>query len=147
MNTATAEPSTSEAFTVTRIRVDRRMAFLRRHIRGNMKDVITFENVVYDTMGRLCAAYRGGYWEFFDVSNGAFFMVPNGYASMDIEVDGNGFHGAMNPNAAGIVVTLMALSALACHRSENERFADGFHNLRDYVLTRDDREQILRAID
>lgn len=147
MNTATAEPSTSEAFTVTRITVPRRMAFLPRHIRGNMKDALTFEFTVYDTMNRICEAYHGGYWEFFDVSNGAFFMVPNVHTAMDIEVDGNGFRGAMNPDAAGIVATLMALSALSCRRPENEHFAEGFHNLRDYVLTRDDREQILRAID
>lgn len=143
MNTATVE-----SFVVTPIKGSRRSTFLPRHIHGNIMKAITFENTVYGVMSRICAAYSGGSWDFFEVSNGAFFMAPAERAtSVEISVADNYFRDEMTPTAAGIVATLMALSNMAFRHEEDEHLSEAFHSLRDYAVTREDSGLIMRAID
>ena len=45
------------------------------------------EGNIYGWMKEICASYSGGYWDMWEVSNGAFFMVPplkkEGYLTRD----------------------------------------------------------------
>lgn len=143
MNTATVE-----SFVVAPVKGSRRSTFLPRHIHGNIMKAISFENTVYGVMNRICPTYDGGSWDFFEVSNGAFFMAPAAFTTpVEITVADNYFRGEMTPAAAGIVATLMALSSMAFSHEEDERLSEAFHSLRDYASTREDSGLIMRAID
>jgi hypothetical protein len=70
------------------------------------------ERRVYDFMSEFAGAYSGGSWNFFELSNGGFYMRPPD-DSYEIRVDSNGFHGRMSADAAGIAACLFAFSQLS----------------------------------
>ena len=107
---------------------------------------LSFENTVYNMMGHYCTNYAGGYWEFYTLSNGGFYMAPDQSQPMTIIVDGNGFSGELSADAAGVFITLMALNQFAW-RSRDERFADLFYQLHEFALNHTEANAILRAID
>lgn len=142
----------SQEITATRVGDDERMDFLpgafgtRLFMRGEM--------AVYGWMGRLCAAYRGGFWDFFTLSNGGFYMAPQVADGRALPIvlggEGNGYAGEMSADAAGIVVTLMTLSHLAFESlsdDDQERVVLAFHRLREYAQTHAESRKILAAID
>lgn len=49
---------------------------------------------------RLSEDYNGGFWNFYTLTNGGFYMAPAGDKRMRLEVDGNGFSGEMSADAA-----------------------------------------------
>lgn len=148
MMAAEAAPADAgESFVVTQVPDNRRSSFLPRHIHGALMKVITFENTVYGIMSRICRSYQGGFWTFHEVSNGAFFMAPSFKEPVEIVVADNGFSGTLDPQAAGVVVTLMALSEMSFRYEDDERLSDAFHALRDYARSRDDFALIFGAID
>ena len=63
-------------------------------------------------MGRTCADYQGGLWQFYELSNGGFFMTLDRDEPMRLCWPDNYFEGQTSPEAAGIGITLMALSIL-----------------------------------
>src|ERR1022692_1022899 len=77
------------------------------------------ENAVFDWMGKLSEDYNGGFWNFYTLSNGGFYMAPAGRDVMQISVDGNGFDGTLSADAAGIVATIFALDYVT-HLSRQE---------------------------
>ncbi|MGL4757192.1 MAG: antirestriction protein [Aeromonadaceae bacterium] len=105
------------------------------------------ETNIYGWLSRICATYQGGYWDMWEVSNDAFFMVPpaidEGYK---LSIDSNGFEGVLSAHAAGVVVCLFAY----CHVwgiTGDDRFANLYHALREYALTLDEYSLIFQAID
>jgi hypothetical protein len=105
------------------------------------KACVRFERLVYLFADQLCSEYTGGFWEFYLLSNGAFYMTPPD----DMEVSAaNGFTGRMSADAVGIVVSLYAASALA---EQSDRGIDAFHRLREFALDHPESSAIFRAID
>ena len=72
------------------------------------RHMLTVEGRIYDCMSQFSAAYSGGCWRFFELANGGFYMSPPDEA-YDIRIDGNGFHGRMSADAAGITVCLFTV--------------------------------------
>ena len=107
---------------------------------------LAFENSVFDSLGTLAEAYRGGFWEFYELSNGGFYMAPEQERNLRIVVPGNGYEGELSPDAAGIVACLFAFNAMAW-RFREDRHVNLYHWLRDYALDHDESGEILRAID
>lgn len=103
------------------------------------------ENAIYQFMEQLCDQYNGGYWEFYALSNGGFYMAPAMGNSLKIAWSGNYFEGSMTAQAAGIVACLFAYSYAAMKGSEEA--SEMFHRLRDYVYHHEERDLIFRAID
>lgn len=99
---------------------------------------------VYDWMAALCSTYRGGYWHYYELSNGGFYMAPECSERMRLAVQGNGFDGAMSADAAGVVACLFAFCQLA---GKEDRFIDLYHQLRDFVGDHPESRSIFRAID
>ena len=103
---------------------------------------------VYAWIDRLSPEYRGGQWRLHELSNGGFWMHPD-IPRLKIEWQGNGFEDTVSGEVAGVVACLFCF----CHLTEvsrgdqAERFAEYYHNLRDYALTRADHVMILQAID
>ena len=119
-----------------------RLAFLPRHFGRQM---MTFETAVYAQMQALSADYAGGFWEFYDLTNGGCFMAPRG---VPLRVAApNDFDETMEAETAGIVATLYALSLLSFKYQWVETFATRFLQLRDFALDHPQARAILRAID
>jgi hypothetical protein len=102
---------------------------------------------VYAHLENLCADYRGGYWNFLDLSNGGCYLAPSESRGYRILVEGNGFSGNLDAECAGIVATLFALSHLSMRFPSNGRLAERFHQLRDFACEHPDGNLIMAAID
>ncbi|MEB2558809.1 antirestriction protein [Burkholderia cenocepacia] len=104
------------------------------------------EAYVFDWARRLCSTYNGGHWQFFRVSNGAFYLAPEIAAPVSVRWNLNSYEGSMGVEAFGIVVTLFAL----CHMAEtfgDEAYVERYHLLRDFAATHPEYREIFRAID
>lgn len=105
------------------------------------------EGNIYGWLKYICEFYSGGYWEMWEVSNGAFFMVPpaidGGY---NLSIDSNGFEGVLSAYAAGVVTCLFAYCYM-WEMTDDDKFASLYHSLREYALTLDESSLILSAID
>jgi hypothetical protein len=53
------------------------------------------EALVYGWLEQLSEDYTGGFWDFYTLSNGGFYMAPSGDKRFDIDVSGNGFTGEL----------------------------------------------------
>ncbi|MEX6120360.1 antirestriction protein [Providencia hangzhouensis] len=113
---------------------------------------IAFENAIFNWMDRNALAYNGGFWDFFKLSNGGFYMQPpKGY----MITSPNGFMDDVTAQEAGIIVTLMMLSHFSFvtyekgQQEDCERISAYFHQLRDFIFTLPPESQtkILNAID
>jgi hypothetical protein len=140
MNSVINIPATS--ISTRQVPDDARINILPRHFGKHM---MVLENSVYDFMHQLCERYRGGYWHYFELSNGGFYMAPN-QNTMYLCVEGNGFSGEMSADAAGITVCLFAYSHLS-FRYTDEVFARHYHSLRDFAMDHAEAGLIAAAID
>jgi hypothetical protein len=109
--------------------------------------MMLFEQTVFTQMRTLCETYNGGYFDFFDLSNGGCFLALAESEPIRIQVGGNGYSGQLSAEAVGVVATLFALSQLSFRHSNVERFAERFHQLREFALTHAEAREIFRAID
>lgn len=122
----------------------KRLAFLPRHFGRQM---MVFEQCLFTQMSQLSADYVGGYWEFYDLSNGGCYLAPSAPASYRISVAGNYFDGSMSADAAGITATLFTLNALTFRFPQREHYVERFYQLRDFACEHAERRLILAAID
>jgi hypothetical protein len=120
-----------------------RLDFLPRKVPGRY---LEFEFTVYGNMDRIAEAYGGGMWDFFELSDGGFYIAPSGDGKYEVVVETNGYSGSMSHEAAGIVASLFALNSL-CWRYEDSRYIKLFHQLRDYACEHVEANEILGAID
>lgn len=105
------------------------------------------EPFVYHITGSIAEAYQGGYWEFYILSNGAFYMALDSDAKFNVSCE-NGFEGELSGDALGIVACLYAYSNLSFGNGAfAEKCAEQYHLLRDYTLERPEAAAILGAID
>lgn len=106
---------------------------------------LVFENTVYSFMEKICTEYQGGFWDFYQLSNGGFFMAPLRNKVVSITVPfGNGFSDTLSMEAAGIVATLMAY----CQLCEIDRgMAEHYHKLLDFAGCHSESGKIFAAID
>ncbi len=132
------------AIAATRISDDDRLGFLPRHFGTHMMIV---ERALYAELRHLCAEYRGGWWNFYDLSNGGCYLAPGGAAEFHLKVPGNGFDGRLSADATGVTVTLFALSHLSFRFPSVPMFGEQFYRLRDFALEHGERQLIFAAID
>ena len=127
-----------------RVEDSQRLMTLPRHF-GNR--LMTFEGAVYDLMRRFSPDYRGGFWDFTELSNGGFYMSPQHEGTFRFAIDTNGYEGELSPDAAGITVCLFAYSHLSFRYSEDDVFAAHFHRLREFAIEHAEASAIFAAID
>ena len=105
------------------------------------------EPTVFDMAGRLAAGYTGGYWQFYALSNGGFYMAPKTDTVFAVSCD-NGFEGKLSADALGIAACLYAYSHLSFGEGAfAETCAQQYHWLRDFMLGHPEVRGILGAID
>lgn len=119
-----------------------RMDVLPRHFGRHM---LMVELRTYDFMSRFASTYWGGYWSFFELSNGGFYMTPPD-DTYEIRIASNGFEGRMSADAAGITVCLFTFSHLSFELRANT-FARHFHWLREFAWDHPEGSVIFQAID
>lgn len=105
------------------------------------------EPFIYSITASIAREYNGGYWEFYALSNGGFYMAPNSDTIFHVSCE-NGFEGNLSADALGITACLYAYSNLSFGGDE---FADvcaqQYHWLREYMLEHPEAKEILGAID
>ncbi len=105
-----------------------------------------FERMAYFWSDRLSVDYRGGFWRFYALSNGGFYMAPEHPKRLTVAVEGNGYAGTMSADAFGIAVTIFALNYVA-HEVADERLIDLYHQLLSYAAGHPESVEIFQAID
>ena len=121
---------------------DARIHTLPRHFGQHM---LTVEDAVYRRMRRVAPEYSGGYWHFYELSNGGFYMAPE-CEPLLLRVEGNGYEGLMSSQAAGITTCLFAFSHLS-FRIPDAVISSHYYQLRDFALEHREAAAILAAID
>jgi len=112
----------------------------------NANHWIRFEGFVYDLLDKLSEDYNGGFWEFFILDNGGFFMSPDQEGLLHIIQPDNYFEGDMSAEAAGITACLYAYSHLS-FRYPNGEFGELYHKLLELVYDHPECPLIMGAID
>ena len=133
--------------TVTRELVpdDRRM-IITEELFG-MAFPLQLEPVVYGITDRMAQDYTGGYWDFWTLSNGGFYMAPADDRTFHIKCQ-NMYEGDLSADALGITACLYAYSNLSFSLSDIAReYARHYHLLREYMVGHPEVSQILGAID
>jgi Antirestriction protein len=99
---------------------------------------------VYTFTERLAEDYTGGYWEFYQLSNGGFYMTPADDRHFHVTGE-NHFEGDLSADALGITACLYAYSNLPF--SGPDAFAyicsDQYYWLREYMMDHPEAMAIL----
>ena len=107
------------------------------------------EPVIYGQTGKMTQGqYRGGYWHFYTLDNGGFYMAPEGDQTYLVSCD-NYWQGELSADALGIVACLYAYSHLSFSRYQGfaKNCAQHYHLLRAFMMDHDEVASILGAID
>ena len=109
---------------------------------------MTLEPTIYSSTERMSHDYRGGYWNYFTLSNLGFYMAPAVIDSFNVHCQ-NGYSGKMSADALGVTACLYAYSHLSFSKIDNlaDVCARQFHLLREYMFDHAEVNQILAAID
>ena len=93
------------------------------------------EPYVFGIARSLSPDYDGGYWEFYALSSGGFYMAPAADAVFHVRCE-SGYEGTMSGDAFGITCCLYAYSHLsfAGPPALAEECARQYHGLREYTL-------------
>lgn len=108
---------------------------------------LRLEPTIFDMAGRLAPEYRGGYWNFYALSNGGFYMAPRSNTLYAVSCD-NGFEGKLSSDALGIAACLYTYSHLSFGGDAlADKCAQHYHWLREFMLGHAEARAILGAID
>ena len=106
------------------------------------------EPFVFGMARTLSEDYTGGFWHFYALSNGAFYLAPELPETFFVQSD-NGYEGTITADALGIAACLYAYSHLSFGELGvfSETCANQYHLLREYVFEHPEAKHILRIID
>ena len=108
---------------------------------------IQLEPFIYSMSSQLSEDYGGGYWEFYTLSNGGFYLAPDSEGQFQV-VCPNGWEGFMSADAFGITVCLFAYSNLSFGSGQfAETCAEQYHLLREFMMDHAEARAILAATD
>ena len=108
---------------------------------------LQLEPVVYGITDRMADEYAGGYWHFYTLSNGGFYMAPAEDRVFHVKCR-NMYEGDLSSDALGIVACEYAYSNLSFSLSDIAReYARHYHLLREYMVGHPEAGEILGAID
>jgi hypothetical protein len=134
--------SSAAVICARRVSDEERSRTLPRHFGANY---IIVEDAIYSWMDQLSEQYSGGFWQFYELSNGGFYMAPT-YEGLAVQVEGKGYQGRMSGDAAGIVACLFAFSHLS-FRIRDDMFARHYQLLLPFAAEHREAGAIVAAID
>ena len=136
---------TEETVKATLVPCEDRMDFLPNFFGFNL--MLIGEGLIYQWMDRLSEDYNGGYWHFYTLDNGGFYMAPAIDSEMQVVVSGNYYEGKVSADAAGIIATMFALGQIASEFPDQEQFIDLYHLLRGFIHDHPESDEIFKALD
>jgi len=105
------------------------------------------ENGVYTTLDKICPDYKGGYWQFVELSNGGGYMrLDTDQPTLHLACE-NYYEGDLSPDAASIVACLYAINKAVWARPDDENLENHYYWLRDYAAQHVEVDAIFGAID
>ena len=105
------------------------------------------EPSIYTITENLTNDYKGGYWDFYALSNSGFYMALDSDQTFHV-ICMNGFEGELSGDALGITTCLYAYSHLSFSGDDfAEVCGEQYHLLREFMLEHAEAKDILRAID
>ncbi len=108
---------------------------------------LKLEPTIYSMAEMLAPAYTGGYWHFYTLSNGGWYMAPATDTIFDVSCE-NGFDGKLSADALGVTACLYAYSHLSFGEGEfAQTCARHYYLLRDFMMEHAEARAILRATD
>ena len=108
---------------------------------------LQLEPFIFSMASRLSEDYSGGLWDFYQLSNGGFYMCPDSAGKYQV-ISENGSECFMTADALGITTCLHAYSHLSFGQGEYaETCAEKYHLLRDFMFAHAEAGNILRIID
>lgn len=108
---------------------------------------LQLEPFVYAITSKLSEDYSGGFWHFYQLGNGAFYMAPDSDGQFQVASE-NGHECFMSGDALGITACLYAYSHLSFGQGDfTETCAQHYHLLREYMFEHAEARDILSAID
>lgn len=109
---------------------------------------LKLEPTIYGTTDRIAPAYSGGFWRFWRLDNGGFYMAPEDDRIFQVSCM-NCWEGQLSADALGIVSCLTAYSHLSFGGPEEfaRNCARQYHLLREYMYDHAEVAAILGAID
>ena len=108
---------------------------------------LRLEPTIYGFADQLSSDYHGGYWHFYALSNGGFYMAPRADETCRVSCE-NGYEGDLSADALGISACLFAYSHLSfAGNNFGDVCARHYHWLREYGIGHAEAGGILAAID
>ena len=108
---------------------------------------LQLEPVVYGVTDRMTGDYTGGYWNFYTLSNGGFYMAPSEIRVFHVKCQ-NMYEGDLSGDALGITACLYAYSNLSISLSDIAReYARHYQLLREYMVEHAEVSAIVAATD
>ena len=108
---------------------------------------LKLEPTIFSMAGMLAENYSGGFWHFFALPGGAFYMAPDVDHGYEVSCE-NGFEGTLSSDALGITACLYTYSHLSFGEGHfAETCGDQYHVLREYAMDHPEVGAILAAID
>ena len=108
---------------------------------------LTVEPMIFQFATQLAPAYSGGYWNFYTLSNGGFYMAPDAAGQFQV-VSENGYEGFMSAEALGITACLYTYSNLSFGEGKFGAIcADHYHWLYEFAMSHPEAAAIRAAID
>jgi hypothetical protein len=127
----------------TLVRENQRMSFLPKYFGKRM---MVAEQGIFNTLRNLCSGYNGGFWNYYELSNGGFYMTPYLDENLEMFVAGNGYEGTLSADAAGIIASLYVVNEL-CWADQSEKMINHYYQLRDFAAEHAESSEIFSAID
>lgn len=133
-----------DIITRTLVAEDDRLNFLPNHL--GLSNLWTGQNLFPVYLEKLSDDYKGGYWEFYTLSNGGWYMAPRTDQRFKMHWRNNGYEGEMSADAAGLTASLFTICHLA-NTSQEDPLIEAYHWLREYAVQHPEWEEIYQAID
>ena len=110
-----------------------------------------FQNYLFALAARYSPDYNGGFWDYFELSNGGFYAsLAIDKSSLRVENPDNHFEGEMSPDAFSIGVNLCALSHLTFDQYPSSLVDDicrDYDRLREYMFVHEEVKKLVRFTD
>ena len=109
---------------------------------------LQLEPSIFAITSELSLDYHGGYWAFYSLGNGGFFMAPDDDTRFTVRCE-NGYEGMMTADALGVTACLYAFSRLSFVATGNiaEVYARHYRLLREYAMDHAEVAAIIAATD
>ena len=109
---------------------------------------LRLEPFIYAITSKMAKEYHGGFWNFYTLSNGGFYMAPNSDEAFQVSCE-NLYEGKLSADALGIVSCLYAFSHLSFGNDLKfaQECARQYHLLREYMIWHPEAPEILGATD